>query len=157
MFSLILSLVIIIGFGYIGWGIQNYYKNRIIFYENLDNMLHYIINNINFYKDSSERILMNFLKNSNTSKYLKSVIISFLKNNSVMDTLIIKKNEKSHLINIFNHLGKSDCENQIAGFKIFSDQTNFIIIKCKEEYEKIGKNATKLGILLGLAITICLL
>lgn len=157
MLSLILSILVISCSSYIGWGIQNYYKNRIIFYENLDNFLHYLMNNINFYKDSVTTILKDYLKTANDSRYLKNLINSYLNGNVDCDLLIIKKDERQLVKNIFNHLGKSDCENQIAGLTNFSAQAQFLIKKSRNDYEKEGKIATKLGILFGVALAICLL
>lgn len=157
MISLILSIVVIGCSSYVGWGIQNYYKNRINFYENIDNFLHYVINNINFYKDSINKILVDYLQVSNNSKYLKNIITTYANGTLELDSIMIKKDEKQLLSNIFNHLGKSDSENQIAGLENFSIQIQFVIKKCREDYERIGKIATKLGILFGLALTICLI
>lgn len=157
MISLILSVLVIACSSYIGWGIQNYYKNRINFYDNLDNFLHYLINNINFYKDSINKILENYLSTTNDSKYLKNIITAFMNGKSEFDSIVVKKEERQLLANIFNHLGKSDSENQIAGLTNFSTQVQFVLKKCREDYEKVGKIATKLGFLFGLALAICLL
>ena len=157
MISLILSVLIIACSSYIGWGIQSYYKNRIVFYNNVDNFLHYLIGNINFYKDSINKILSNFLSTTNESKYLKNIIVAFMNDKRDFDSIVVKKEERQLLANIFNHLGKSDSENQIDGLKNFSTQVQFLIKKSREDYEKVGKNATKLGFLFGLALAICLL
>lgn len=157
MISLILSVLIIACSSYIGWGIQSYYKNRIVFYDNVDNFLHYLISNINFYKDSINKILSNFLSTTNESKYLKNIIVAFLNGKRDFDSIVVKKEERQLLANIFNHLGKSDSENQIDGLKNFSTQVQFLIKKSREDYEKVGKIATKLGFLFGLALAICLL
>jgi len=157
MINLILSALIIACSSYIGWGIQNYYKNRINFYDNLDNFLHYLINNINFYRDSIKKILGNYLSTTNDSKYLKNIITAFISGESEIDSIIVKKDEKQLIANIFNHLGKSDSENQIAGLRNFSTQVQFVLKRCREDYEKVGKIASKLGFLFGLAIDICLL
>ncbi len=157
MINLVLSILIIACSSYIGWGIQNYYKNRISFYNNLDNFLHYLINNINFYKDCVNKILVNYLSATNDSKYLKNIIIDFMDGKNDFDSIVVKKDEKQLLTNIFNHLGKSDSENQIAGLTNFSTQVQFVLKKCREDYEKVGKITTKLGFLFGLALAICLL
>lgn len=157
MISLLLCVLVITCSSYIGWGIQNYYKSRIVFYENIDNFLHYLSNNINFYKDSINAILKEYVETSSDSKHLKNIISSYLKGNMNCEAVIIKKEEKQLVKNIFSHLGKSDSENQIAGFANFSTQVQLLAEKCRQDYEKEGKIATKLGILFGLALAICLL
>ncbi len=157
MIKIILSILIVACSSYIGWGVQKYYKNRITFYENLDNLLHFAMNNICFYKDDINTILTNYIKTSNDSKHLKSIIMSVVNDKSNFDTVVIKKEEKQLLLNIFNYLGKSDSENQIAGLTNFSKQVQFVLNKCREEYNNLGKISTKLGVLFGIALAICLL
>lgn len=88
---------------------------------------------------------------------MKNIIVAFMNGKRDFDLIVVKKEERQLLANIFNHLGKSDSENQINGLKNFSTQVQFLIKKSREDYEKVGKNATKLGFLFGLALAICLL
>lgn len=142
---------------YIGWGISNYYKKRIAFFQNLDDFIHYAMRNINFFKDSVEQIITQYIVDSTLSNDFKDVLVKYKAKKELGNILILKRNEVNLIKNIFAFLGKNDSENQIAGLKNFSSQSVVLIDNAKEEYKKVGSICTKLGFLLGLVIAICLI
>ncbi len=153
MISILLSILIVACSTYIGWGISNYYKKRVIFFKDVNDLLNFLINNINFLKDSINVILLNFVKQQQPSVALIEIINDYISNKKQY-YILLKKEEVYIINNIFNHLGKSDSENQIAGLKNFTFQINNVIEKCEADYNKIGRISTKLGFLFGITLAI---
>ena len=157
MLNYIIGFVIVCVTTYLGWGIDNYYKKRILFYKELNDLTNYLIQNINFYKDSVNTILSNFILEHKPNKSLENIISSYVEGQVYINESIIKNEEYSVIKNLFLHLGKSDSENQIAELDNASFSIKKIIEKCENDYNKVGKISTKLGTLFGLTLVICLL
>ena len=157
MLNIVISILIVLCTTYIGWGISNYYKQRIKFYKELNDLINYLINNINFYKDSINLILNKFIIEHKPNLTLTKIINSYMNNSTNFNDIIIKNDEVSMINNIFLHLGKSDSENQIIELKNYSLQVCDVIKNCENDFNKIGRISLKLGILFGLALAVCLI
>ena len=152
----IVCVVIILCSTYLGWGLSNYYKRRIVLFQNLDDFINFAISNINFFKDSVEIIINQFLKSHSLSKEFRDCLVK-IKNNVEFNSILLKKNENNLLNDVFQFLGKNDSENQIVGLKNYSNQISMYLKQAEEDNKKIGSISTKLGFLLGLLIAICLI
>lgn len=152
----IVCVVIILCSTYLGWGLSNYYKRRIVLFQNLDDFINFAISNINFFKDSVEIIINQFLNSHSLSKEFRDCLVK-IKNNVEFNSILLKKNENNLLNDVFQFLGKNDSENQIVGLKNYSNQISIYLKQAEEDNKKIGSISTKLGFLLGLLIAICLI
>jgi len=152
----IVCVVIILCSTYLGWGLSNYYKRRIVLFQNLDDFINFAISNINFFKDSVEIIINQFLNSHSLSKEFRDCLVKN-KNNVEFNSILLKKNENNLLNDVFQFLGKNDSENQIVGLKNYSNQISIYLKQAEEDNKKIGSISTKLGFLLGLLIAICLI
>ncbi len=155
MLNLIIALTLVGCTSYLGWGFNNYYKKRVRFYKELNDLINYLITNINFYKDSINKILNTFLDNYNVDTPLTKIINNYINNKIEVDDFIFKKEEISIIYNIFYHLGRSDSENEIINLRNSSIIISSIITQCEQDYNNLGKLSTKLGVLFGLALVIC--
>ena len=152
----IICAIIILCSTYLGWGIGNYYKKRIILFQNFDDFINYACSNINFFKDSVDKIISQFVNSHSLSKEFKECLDKNKFKND-FSILLFKKNENILLNDVFRYLGKNDSENQIVGLKNYSNQVNLYLKQAKDDYKKIGSISAKLGFLLGLLIAICLI
>ena len=153
MITILIALLVVGCSSYLGWGIGNYYKKRVKFFRDVKDMLNYLINNINFYKDSVNYNLEKFINQYKPNTTLIEIVNDY--KDKKIKSYALLKNDEIHLVNnIFEHLGKSDSENQIMGLKNFSFQVDELINKCDEDYNKIGKISNKLGTLLGITLAV---
>ena len=157
MINIVIAILIVLCTTYIGWGISNYYKQRIKFFKELNDLINYLINNINFYKDSINLVLNKFIMEHKPNPTLTKIINNYLNNSTNFNDMIIKNDEVGVLNNIFLHLGKSDSENQIIELKNYSVQVCDLIKNCERDFDRIGKISLKLGLLFGLALAVCLI
>jgi len=160
--NIVLSLVVIVGCSYIGYGVGRYFKTREKIWNDFVNFCEFCDVQIGFFQNKLQSIMDKFVETNSTQKETKKMfkkIGTDLQNakNLKIESIFLNDDEKGQLNDFFNALGKSSADNQknlIGHHKsIFSKYQK----DCTESVKKNAPLATKLGFFLGLALAICLL
>ena len=161
---ILLVIMLVILFGALGFGFASYYIIRKKFFNSLNTLLIQIKSNINFNsKRVSEILSENQTSNSNLSKMLENYKESLTNSDSISKEHLFRginfllEQEKESIFNFFSSLGKVDVFNQVEQIESFL-KTNL------EYYENASKQCakncvlyTKLGILLGLFVSLLII
>ena len=165
MVKIILIVVVILGFTYIGFGIASYYKKRNKFFREFVLLVDKLRAEIQF----SQKGLGLILKDQVASKEdsLGRVVGNFVEYISNKDIVLdskhlfkglcfLKTQEKGEILNFFKSLGRHDSENEVALLDNFKEYLLVNSSTCSIEETKYGKMAIKISFLLGLMIAILL-
>lgn len=164
--KVILIGIIVLGIGYIGYGISKYYRKRKVFFEDLIFMSERLSVDISFSKDNLYTILSNSI--DSYSKDFKKCIegyLQFLKDNKedLTDNLLfknltlLKKEEKESILFFFKSLGRLDASNQVSEINNFKNKFIYFSEEAINENKKFGTLSFKLSILFALLLLILLI
>lgn len=162
----ILVGIVILGMGYIGFGLSKYYRKRKRFFEDLILLCEKLCVDISFSNETLSNII-----SSNLSFFSKEFVdvlncyLNYLKNNEITissdlifkNNTLIKEDEKEAILIFFRSLGRLDASNQVAEIKGF--KSKFLDFKnvAEEDNKKFGTLSLKLMVLLGLLVVIILI
>ena len=162
----ILVGIVVLGMGYIGFGLSSFYKRRKRFFEDLILFCEKLCVDISFSKETLSSIISSNL--NYFSKDFVSVLnlyLSYLKTNTTElnsqiifnKSTLIKDEEKELVTVFFKSLGRLDASNQVSEINNF--KTKFLNFKtvAEEENKKFGGLSLKLMLLLGLLVVIILI
>lgn len=162
----ILIGIVVLGIGYIGYGINKYYRRRKRFFEDLISVSERLSVDISFSKDNLKTIL----SGSTTSygvDFRKSIegYIKFLNDNKeeLNHTLLfskaslLKEEERESVFLFFKNLGRLDASNQVSEINNFKNKFIFFRDEAVVENKKFGTLSFKLALLFALLIVILLI
>ena len=157
-------IVILVGLcSYVGYGFSKYYTSRNEFYKELVLFLSKVNLSINFSKEKLKSIILAY---ENKSKELSNILQNFvlcLENNKLKeDTLflnvkLLDQEEKNVLFKFFSSLGHFDLENQTKQIESFSKIFENRQKNAEQEKNKYAPLFTKLGLIVGVIISLILL
>ena len=158
--------IVLLGMGYIGYGLSKFYKKRKRFFEDLTLFCEKLCVDISFSSESLKTIInQNYECFSKDFKIVLNGYLTFLETNgSVLEneTLfkklnVVKDEEKEAILLFFKNLGRLDACNQVAEINNF--KLKFLDLKkgAEEENKKFGSLSLKLLVLLGILVVIILL
>ena len=158
--------IVLLGMGYIGYGLSKFYKRRKRFFEDLTLFCEKLCVDISFSSESLKTIInQNYECFSKDFKIVLNGYLTFLETNgSVLEneTLfkklnVVKDEEKEPILLFFKNLGRLDACNQVAEINNF--KLKFLDLKkgAEEENKKFGSLSLKLLVLLGILVVIILL
>ncbi len=159
--KIILVLIIVCGFGYVGWGLSLYYKKRNAFFCGLILFCDKIRADINF----SNKNLLEIIKVqtcdvqvgkllNNFCEYLKDKKIELNKKQLFKGIMFLKDEEKELILNFFSRLGRHDTENEIKLIDDFKTAITPVSEISSKQVNKEAKLSIKISFLLGLMIAI---
>lgn len=158
--------IVLLGMGYIGYGLSKFYKRRKRFFEDLTLFCEKLCVDISFSSESLKTIInQNYECFSKDFKIVLNGYLTFLETNgSVLEneTLfkklnVVKDEEKEPILLFLKNLGRLDACNQVAEINNF--KLKFLDLKkgAEEENKKFGSLSLKLLVLLGILVVIILL
>lgn len=158
--------VIVLGMGYIGFGIAGFYRRRKRFFDDLILFCEKLCVDISFSKENLSAIISN--SKANFSKDFKAVVNGYLdflnlKTNEVSSELLFKKqsiisqDEQENIVLFFKSLGRLDASNQIAEIVNFKEKFFEFKKKAEDENKKFGSLSLKLMLLFGALVVIVLI
>ena len=148
---------------YVGFGFSKYYGNRSEFFKEFVFFLNKVSLNINFSKDKLKTILTDY---KTSSKELSLILKNFLgcleqKNLSEKQLFngckLLKQEEKSTLLSFFQSLGHFDLVGQTKHLENFAKDFELRQKQAEEEKNKYAPLFTKLGLIVGVIISLILL
>ena len=146
----ILVAIVVIGMGYIGFGLSKYYRKRKRFFEDLILFCEKLCVDISFSKDFVEVLnaYLNYLNNNGQTISSEA----FFKKST-----LIKEEEKEVITVFFKSLGRLDATSQVSEIQNFKTKFSDFKMLAEEENKKFGSLSLKLMILLGLLVVIILI
>lgn len=161
MIKIILVLIVVGGFWYVGFGVASHYKKRDEFFAGLLSLCDKVRADIDF---SGKNLAAIFGGQKlcgatgrlveNYCEYLKNKDLELFSKQLFRGIWILKDEEKNVILDFFSRLGRHDSDNEV---KLIDDFKNLIEPLSKisnEEKNKYGKMSVKISFLLGLMIAI---
>ena len=162
----ILVAIVVIGMGYIGFGLSKYYRKRKRFFEDLILLCEKLCVDISFSKENLSSII-----SSNLSYFSKDFVevlnayLNYLNNNGqtisseafFKKSTLIKEEEKEVITVFFKSLGRLVATSQVSEIQNFKTKFSDFKMLAEEENKKFGSLSLKLMILLGLLVVIILI
>ena len=166
MIKIILLLLIVVCFGYIGYGFSRYYTRRVKFFTNCIWLCEKLEVEINFSKKKLNEIINSQIKNC--SKDMQRCLIiygDFLKDkeNLFADKVscelanLLTEDELSLFLLFLNSLGKFDIFNQVKEINNFNLKFKTYEKEAQKDNKSFGTLFIKLGIIIGLLLAILLI
>lgn len=164
--KIILVGIVLLGMGYIGFGIASFYRRRKRFFDDLILLCEKLCVDISFSKENLSSIIS--ANKASFSKDFKGVLGGYLnflnlKENEVSSSSLFKKQsiisseEQESITLFFKSLGRLDASNQIVEIENFKEKFLALKKKADEENKKFGSLSLKLILLFGVLIVILLI
>lgn len=153
------SVIIVVGFGYLGVFFRSYLKERVVFYEDLIRFLKELEINISFLQEDFYCYIKNF---QCESKDLQKILSDFLKArqgvalSSKQKMFYVRIKDVEIVESFLENFGKIDAENQISQLNFFKLKAEEKLKKEKQIYEKYSGVSIKLSLLIGLLFVLVL-
>lgn len=162
----ILVGVVLVGMGYIGFGLARFYRRRKRFFADLILLCEKLCVDISFSKETLNTIVSSNL--TNFSKDFKNVLERYLdflslKSSEVTPNLLFKNStlisneEQENIALFFKSLGRLDASNQVAEINNFKTKFLSFQSRADEENKKFGSLSLKLMLLFGALVVIILI
>lgn len=159
----VLIIVLVALCTYVGYGFSKFYVNRYDFFKEFVLFLNKVNLSINFSKDKLKNILGEY---KTPSKELTFILKNFLvcleqKNLSEKQLFagckLLKSEEKSTLLAFFNSLGRFDLAGQTKHIESFAKDFELRQKHAEQEKNKYSPLFTKLGLIIGVLISLIML
>ena len=163
----VLSLILLVGCSYLGYGLGHYYTLRHQFITDLITFTNLLKVEISFLKDDLLKIIKE--KTTQFSPSFKAVLKGYIKTieeNEMVTMETLKKNistsylenaEYHTLLQFFNGLGKTDAISQVEALDKFLLFFYTYLKNASKERQKYAGMFQKLGVLTGIFLVIVLL
>jgi|AntRauTorcE11897_2_1112592.scaffolds.fasta_scaffold00001_111 stage III sporulation protein AB len=165
--QLILSVIVLIGCSYLGYGLGNHYVKRHRFIADLIAFANHLKVEIAFSKESLKSIINSHINEfSSDFKSVLKTYLKLLKSNDYItiqdldeniNTIYVEGSEKVQMLQFFNNLGKSDCHHQVETIEKFLVYFNSFLKEANVQKHKYTGMLKKLGFLTGVFIVIVIL
>lgn len=163
--KILLILIIIACFCYVGFCISKYYKKRNKFFCSLLNVIEKVNVDINYSNKNLCAIFNNELTDDVNIKKLISNFCEYLENKTIVldekqlfkGINIVKPDEKNIILDFFNQLGRHDAQNEIKLINNFKTVLMPIQESASMQLKKYGPMSFKLSTLFGLLLAILLI
>lgn len=164
MIKILLVIIVVGGFLYVGCGVSNYYKKRDEFFSGLILLCDKLRADIDFSGKNLVTIFQNIdldgnLKklSSNFCEYLKNKDVEFSTKQLFRGIWILKDEEKTTIYDFFSRLGRHDSDNEIKLIDDFKIIISPLFATCQQDKNKYGKMSVKISFLLGLMVAILII
>ena len=161
--KLVLCVVLIFGFAYVGYCISRTYVTRKKFFFAFGNYLNDLRVDVNFSFKKLGQILTGY--NSDSSEfnrllenYKASLDNAILQKEGLFKGItILNAEEKEYVYLFFKSLGKTDVFNQVSIIDGLIETNKNYLNKASEESKKYGTLYTKLGIMMGAFVALLII
>lgn len=154
MIKIVLAIIIVVLVGYLGYGIEKFYKTRLKILLDYKNFIQYAERETVFLKTSVDELIDKF---ESGTEELKKILTCALGNGQEKDNKILNKECKREIVGFINELSKSDflsIKNVIA---TASSKCNEMVSVAEKDKVQKGELSRKLVILLGIGLIIIIL
>lgn len=162
--KLLICVAVVFLFGFIGFGISNYYRERKKFFFELKNLLSTLNTDINF---SSKKLNQIFSSNLWCSGDLKKLIENYksiinsdksLDKKALFNKIdVLNEQEKESIYLFFKQLGRVDVYNQVKIIESFNHICDEFYIQAKSDSVKYCTLYTKLGVIIGIFVVLLII
>ncbi|MGI5841706.1 MAG: stage III sporulation protein AB [Christensenellales bacterium] len=161
--KLVMILVLVVACTYVGRGFSNHYVLRHSFFNELLMFFNKLNLDINFSREKLKPIIASY---TSQSKELSIILKNFLEaieekkvdeNKLFSGTRLLTQDEKNTLLAFFSSLGRFDLLGQTNQINNFVKQFETTIKQTSADKEKYGTLFTKLGLIIGVVISLILL
>lgn len=153
MIKIVLAIVIVVLLGYIGYGIEKYYKTRLKILLDYKNFIAFVRRETDFFKSNVEELIEKY---DYSTEYLKALLTRVI-NNENYDRKFLSKEESIKIQNFVTELSKADYYFKNVVIKNAEELVNQMINLAEKEKIQKGELGRKLIILLGIGLIILII
>ena len=154
MIKIALAIIIVVLVGYLGYGIEKFYKTRLKILLDFKNFIKYAERETAFLKTNVDELVGKF---ENSTDELKKILLCALEKEEIKVSKVLNEQCKKEIISFINELSKSDfisIKSVIAN--ALSKCDDMLVIAEKDKIQK-GELSRKLVILFGIGLIIIVL
>jgi len=156
--KIVLMVVLISSFSYLGFQIGGLYLAKEKFYSELIGFITHLISEISFLKTDLMGISTNFKStNKHFNLFLNNLKNKILFEKDYENITILNEQENLEIKNFINSLGKNDALNECEIIKSFLENFKLKLNDSREGNKKYGIMYKKLGVLVGILVCIVLI
>jgi stage III sporulation protein AB len=159
----LMILILVIACTYVGFGFSKQYILRYEFFTQLQLFFKKFNLQINFSREKLKPIISEHVTTSKELELILSNFLTALDENDLTNKKLFNKckllneDEKNLLFSFFKSLGHFDLTGQTDHINNYIKNFEFILQSVKEDKEKYGTLFTKLGLIIGVVISLILL
>ena len=153
MIKIVLAIVIVVLLGYIGYGIEKYYKTRLKILLDYKNFIAFVRRETDFFKSNVEELIEKY---DYSTEYLKALLTRVI-NNENYDRKFLSKEECTKIQSFVTELSKADYYFKNVVIKNAEELVNQMINLAEKEKIQKGELGRKLIILLGIGLIILII
>ncbi|MBR2481085.1 MAG: hypothetical protein IKB56_07270 [Clostridia bacterium] len=153
MIKIVLAIVIVVLLGYIGYGIEKYYKTRLKILLDYKNFIAFVRRETDFFKSNVEELIEKY---DYSTEYLKALLTRVI-NNENYDRKFLSKEESIKIQSFVTELSKADYYFKNVVIKNAEELVNQMINLAEKEKIQKGELGRKLIILLGIGLIILII
>ncbi len=153
MIKIVLAIVIVVLLGYIGYGIEKYYKTRLKILFDYKNFIDFVRRETDFFKSNVEELIEKY---DYSTEYLKALLTRVI-NNENYDRKFLSKEESIKIQSFVTELSKADYYFKNVVIKNAEELVNQMINLAEKEKIQKGELGRKLIILLGIGLIILII
>ena len=153
MIKIVLAIVIVVLLGYIGYGIEKYYKTRLKILFDYKNFIDFVRRETDFFKSNVEELIEKY---DYSTEYLKALLTRVI-NNENYDRKFLSKEESIKIQSFITELSKADYYFKNVVIKNAEELVNQMINLAEKEKIQKGELGRKLIILLGIGLIILII
>ena len=153
MIKIVLAIVIVVLLGYIGYGIEKYYKTRLKILLDYKNFIAFVRRETDFFKSNVEELIEKY---DYSTEYLKALLTRVI-NNENYDRKFLSKEESIKIQSFITELSKADYYFKNVVIKNAEELVNQMINLAEKEKIQKGELGRKLIILLGIGLIILII
>ena len=161
--KLVLSIIVLFGFGFLGFGIRKVLQDRVVFFSELKRFVDQFAINISFLQDNLYEYIGQFNSSSaEFSSILKEFTSCKRDLNLIVDSPKTKfttiKAEECQMVWLFlNGIGKMDADSELSKLKAFDIKVQEKLEEAKLISSKYATLTVKLSVLLGALVVLILI
>ena len=153
MIKIVLAIVIVVLLGYIGYGIEKYYKTRLKILLDYKNFIAFVRRETDFFKSNVEELIEKY---DYSTEYLKALLTRVI-NNENYDRKFLSKEESIKIQSFITELSKADYYFKNVVINNAEELVNQMINLAEKEKIQKGELGRKLIILLGIGLIILII
>ena len=151
MVVFLLCVGIVLGTSYVGYSFALYYKKRKLFFSDFIDFLNHSKTQISFLQSRRSNIFSSF--GSGDSDFEK-ITKNLAADKDVKKPAYLKQDEWFYVEHYMKNLGKSDVESECQNIEANLQKAKALLSKCDKECEQKYALCIKLGVAVGIAISI---
>lgn len=153
MIKITLAIIIVVLLGYLGYGLEKYYKTRLTILKDYRDFIIFTERETDFLKSNIEQIVEKY---PYKSAYLQNLLTNILKNEKC-DCRYLNQELISSVTQFMSELSKVDYNSKNVALKNANDRAQQMISIAEKDKTQKGELGRKLIILLGIGLIILII